>query len=195
MTEQALELRQFGEADFDDLISVVPDAAFVLQWAGPQYVFPLDREQLAATLAKTEGEYPSARMYKAVLPDGESGRFFTVGHVQLLDIDRQYGVCVLGRVLIFPEHRGKGLGVAMVDAALREAFDNLGLKEVMLAVFDFNEPALRTYRGRGFENFDHGEHKFAGEPWGYTRMSLRASEWRRPKRRRFLAWLRGLPAV
>ncbi len=189
--EQSIELQPFGERDFDELISAVPDAGFLLQWAGPQYVYPLDRRQLEETLAKTEGDSPSALVYKAVLA-GTAGAFpVTVGHVQLLDIDRQYKSCVLGRVLIFPKHRGKGLGRAMVGAAVREAFDTLGLREMTLAVFDFNERAVRTYRGHGFVGLDHGAHEFGGESWGYTRMSLRASAWRRPRRSGFLRRLRG----
>ena len=189
--DQSVELQPFGESDFDELIAAVPDAGFLLQWAGPQYVYPLDRRQLEETVAKTAGDNPSSRVYKAVLTATAGASLPTVGHVQLLDIDRQYKSCVLGRVLILPEHRGKGLGRAMVGAALREAFDALGLRDMTLAVFDFNEPAVRTYRGHGFVGLDHGAHEFGGETWGYTRMSLRASAWRRPRRRGFLHWLRG----
>lgn len=188
--DRALELQAFTAADFDQLISAVPDAGFLLQWAGPQYVYPLDQAQLEDTLAKSEGETPRVLAYKAVLlpragqagRPAPGGRAVTAGHVQLLDIDRQYRSCVLGRVLIFPEFRGRGLGKAMVAAALGEAFDRLGLRDVTLAVFDFNLPALATYRSQGFVEFDRGSHDFAGQTWTYRRMAVSAREWRHRSR-------------
>ncbi len=205
--ERSVELQPFAADDMDELISMVPDAGFLLQWAGPHYLFPLDRSQLEDTLAKSQGENPRVLVYKAVLrlePAGgdqpglggavaqaRAGGEATVGHIQLLDIDRQYKSCVLGRVLIFPEHRGRGLGKAMVAAALQEAFGGLGLREMTLAVFDFNAPALATYRGQGFVQFDLGSHEFAGQTWTYIRMALSAREWRRRSRPGLWRRLRG----
>jgi len=56
MRDRVLELREFGRSDFAELLAVVPDAPFLLQWSGPQYVYPLDERQLEETLAKAEGE-------------------------------------------------------------------------------------------------------------------------------------------
>jgi RimJ/RimL family protein N-acetyltransferase len=181
-----VELLPFSEGDFDELLAAVPDAGFLLQWAGPQYVYPLDRRQLEETVARTKGPSPRMLAYKAVLRPCDEGRqpfdrnatACTVGHIQLLDIDRQYKTCVLGRVLIFPRYRGRGLGRAMVAAALQEALGKLALRDVTLAVFDFNRPALAVYHSQGFTAFDHGYHEFAGETWAYTRMALSARDWR-----------------
>jgi RimJ/RimL family protein N-acetyltransferase len=190
MADPSVELLPFAEDDFNELIAAVPDAKFLLQWAGPQYVYPLDRTQLEDTVARAKGRNPRVLVYKAVLrpfaegqqPGDRNRSACTIGHVQLLDIDRQHKVCVLGRVMIFPAYRGRGLGKAMVAAALQEAFGGLALRDVTLAVFDFNRPALATYRSQGFAEFDHGSHDFAGEIWGYTRMVLSARDWRRGRR-------------
>jgi RimJ/RimL family protein N-acetyltransferase len=175
MADESLDLRAFSESDFDQLIAVIPDARFLLQWAGPGYTHPLDAVQLKETLAKTVGEKPSFKVYKAVLPASAE----TVGHVQLVDIDHESGTCVLGRVLIFPVHRGKGFGKSMVRSVVMEAFVGLGLREVTLLVFAFNQAAIATYTSVGFVRSlpDPGAHQFENESWDVTRMGLTRERW------------------
>jgi RimJ/RimL family protein N-acetyltransferase len=175
MTDRPLELRCFGQADFAQLIAQVPDAGFLLQWSGPEWSFPLDFRQLREALAKTRGKQPAFKIYKAVLPGGAA----TVGHVQLMDIDYDGGTCVLGRVLIFPHHRGTGLGKPLVGAAMEEAFAGLGLREVSLKVFAFNQPALRTYEGLGFtrSTADPEFHELGGTSLEVLNMALRRERW------------------
>ena len=172
---EPLELRPFGEEDFARLIARVPDARFLLQWSGPEYAFPLDSRQLRETLARTRGKTPSFKVYKAVL----SGAALTVGHVQLMDIDYESGTCDLGRVLIFPEHRGTGLGKPLVSSALHEAFAGLGLREVTLRVFAFNRPAVATYESVGFVKSRPGPetHQVDGESLDVLAMELSRERW------------------
>jgi hypothetical protein len=59
MENELIKLQTFDESDFNQLIAAIPDARFLLQWAGPKYNFPLDVSQLKDTLAKTTGEQPS----------------------------------------------------------------------------------------------------------------------------------------
>jgi RimJ/RimL family protein N-acetyltransferase len=172
---EPLELRPFDARDFAQLIAQVPDARFLLQWSGPEYAFPLDSRQLRETLAKTRGKTPSFKVYKAVL----SGAAATIGHVQLMDIDYESGTCILGRVLIFPEHRGKGLGKFLVRSALHEAFAGLGLREVTLRVLAFNRPAVATYESVGFVKSrpGPGPHLVDGESWDVFAMELSQARW------------------
>lgn len=46
---------------------------------------------------------------------------------------------------------GRGIGGALLDAALDLADNWLNLSRLELQVFTDNEPALRLYRGRGFD--------------------------------------------
>lgn len=126
-------------------------------------------------MTKTEGASPSFKVYKAVL----SGADATVGHVQLMDIDRQSATCVLGRVLIFREHRGRGLAVPLVRSAVGEAFAGLGLKEVTLLVFAFNRPAVATYERVGFVRSSAGplSHDINGSTWEVLVMELSRERW------------------
>ena len=170
MGAESLRLVAFEEGDFDQLIAAVPDARFLLQWAGPKYTYPLNAAQLRKTLATTLGETPSSKVYKAVLPGAPE----PVGHVQLRDIDPESGTCVLGRVLIFRDHRGRGLGKAMVALALDEAFAGLGLSRVSLRVVAFNVAAIATYERLGFIRSLPGpiQHRFEDETWEVLTMGL-----------------------
>jgi RimJ/RimL family protein N-acetyltransferase len=157
------------------LSPAITDPRLHLQWAGPEYAYPLDARELMETLSKTTGRTPSFRVYKAVLPStGE-----TAGHVQLMDIDYAKSTCALGRVLIFPAHRGKGLGRALVRLAVNEAFAGLGLREVTLLVFDFNDAAIATYKSLGFVPSppDPRALPFQDESWHVMAMTVTGERW------------------
>jgi ribosomal protein S18 acetylase RimI-like enzyme len=51
---------------------------------------------------------------------------------------------------IEPEHRGKGYGRALMEAAERELVAR-GVDKLALNVFGFNTPAIRLYESLGFE--------------------------------------------
>ena len=163
-----IKLQPFKETDFDRLIAEVSDARFLLQWAGPKYTYPLDAAQLADTLSHALGEKPSFQVFKAE----KAGTPETIGHIQLMDIDYHAASCILGRVLIFQKYRGNGWGRAMVREAVAYAFENLNLVEVTLGVFDFNTPAIRTYKSIGFSEFQFisGARQFQDEKWNVIKM-------------------------
>jgi len=130
-----------------------------------------------------EGEDP-ARTFAFKAIDPASGA--TVGHIQLLNVDRTSGWEVVGRVLIGPPYmRGRGLGEAMVRAVVEVAFEQLGLRHLRLHVYDFNEPAIACYQRVGFRIQEHMPDRVVvgGERWGWFTMTLSAEEWReRPER-------------
>lgn len=76
--------------------------------------------------------------------------------------DRVVGVVVLSvredvaeikRLWAVPEVRGRGVGSALLDAALHEAADR-GAAHVRLSVWDWREGPLRLYESRGFERVE-----------------------------------------
>lgn len=170
-----IELQPFKESDFSKLIAEIFDARFLLQWAGPKYTYPLDAVQLSDTLANTIGEKPFFRVFKAIKSDTSEA----VGHIQLMDIDYNAASCVLGRVLIFQKYRGNGFGKLMVQAAVKFAFENLHLAEVTLGVFDFNTPAIHTYKSIGFAEFQFNKsaRQFQNESWNVIKMKLNKNSW------------------
>ncbi len=172
---QLIKLQPFNEGDFSLLIAEIPDARFLLQWGGPKYTYPLDATQLSDTLANTIGAKPSYLVFKAIGPDTSE----TVGHIQLMDIDYNAESCILGRVLIFKKYRGNGFGKEMVQTAVKFAFENLCLSEVTLGVFDFNTPAIDTYKSIGFSEFqfNKGARQFQNENWNVIKMKLSKNSW------------------
>ena len=170
-----IELQPFNEGDFSQLIAEIPDARFLLQWAGPKYTYPLDAAQLSDTLANTNGEKPSFKIFKFIRSDTME----TVGHIQLMDIDYNAASCILGRVLIFQKNRGNGFGKAMVKEAIKFAFGNMHLAEITLGVFDFNTSAIDVYKSIGFTEFQFKKdaRQFQNESWNVIRMKLSKVSW------------------
>ena len=72
-------LEPFTEADFDRLIGWIPSSDFLLQWAGPDFEYPLTRERLSEHLTGAQGDLPSKLIYKVV--DSEDGT--VIGHIEL----------------------------------------------------------------------------------------------------------------
>jgi RimJ/RimL family protein N-acetyltransferase len=141
-----VELEAFERADFDRLIGWIGSAEELMQWAGPIFRWPLDRQQLERYLAAAEAPEPTRRIFRAV-DAGEA-----VGHVELNAIERWHRSATLSRVLVQPGLRGRGIGAAMVREVLAVAFDELGLHRVDLFVFDFNTAAIACYEGLGFRH-------------------------------------------
>ena len=171
-----IQLRLFEETDIPRLIGWIPDARFLLQWAGPKYVFPLDAVQLRATMATTTGDRPAHFMFKA-LRETEGD---VIGHIELMSVNYNQKTAVLGRVLIGnPAGRGQGWGRAMVEKALRYAFETLALDSLLLNVFDFNLQAIACYRALGFSECERkpNARQFGNESWNLVLMQLRRDEW------------------
>jgi RimJ/RimL family protein N-acetyltransferase len=175
LEHELIELQPFTEGGFKQLISEIPDARFLLQWAGPKYTYPLDAAQLTDTLANTLGDRPSFKVFKVI----RSETMETVGHIQLMDIDYNAASCILGRVLIFQKYRGNGFGKMMVKEAVKFAFENMHLAEIILGVFDFNTRAIHVYKSIGFTEFQFkkGARQFLNESWNVIRMKLNRINW------------------
>jgi RimJ/RimL family protein N-acetyltransferase len=175
--QEVIQLRPFTEADIDRLISWIPSAEFLLQWAGPSYSFPLTQEQIGELLALATADEPPVMLFKAV--DPVSGQ--VIGHIELLNIDRTNRSVTVGRVLVGPvEQRGHGVGRQIVAAALKIAFEELALHRVGLGVFDFNTAAIACYERVGFrrEGALRDYRRIGGDYWTLIMMSILEDEWR-----------------
>jgi RimJ/RimL family protein N-acetyltransferase len=167
-----LSLRPFTAADIDTLIGWVPDATALLQWAGPTLSWPLTRAQLERDLAAG-----TSLMFTACDATGAA-----VGHIEIKAIDRTHANAMLGRILIAPMARGRGLSVPLVRAALRVCFDELKLHRVALRVFAHNAAAIASYARAGFvqEGYErHTKRAPDGAWWDAVTMAILEDDWRR----------------
>lgn len=93
-------------------------------------------------------ERPDGVTFLATLPDDHRGRR-DVGITTLLLPPDGDGTALLVSVWVAPTARGRGVGEALVRAAVEVARER-GRRRVMLDVGDHNTPAIRLYERLGF---------------------------------------------
>ncbi|WP_101846028.1 GNAT family N-acetyltransferase [Halobacillus sp. Marseille-P3879] len=171
-----VRLEHFGKKDYDQLIQWVESPAFLLQWAGPHFSYPLTYNQLDEYIKGANQEQSPLFVYKAV----EHSTNQAVGHIALNNIDLHNHSGRIGKVLVRREARGRGIGLLMIKGVLQIAFENLNLHKVTLGVFDFNEPAIKTYKKAGFQidGLLRDHRRFNEEYWSLYEMSILYREWK-----------------
>ncbi|SMP68586.1 GNAT family N-acetyltransferase [Anoxynatronum buryatiense] len=170
------ELRFFQFSDFEQLINWIKTPEILLQWGGPNFSFPLDKQQLESYL-KDANKYNSNTLIYSV-KEKETGKI--IGHITLGNIDRKNKSARVGKVLVGDMSvRGKGIGQQMMTEILKVAFDELHLHRVSLGVFDFNSSAITCYEKSGFkkEGLLRDARKIGDEYWSLWEMSILENEW------------------
>lgn len=97
-----------------------------------------------------------------------------IGNTALQDIDMRTRTAEFGIFIAEPQFRNDGRGSETTRMMVRFALDHLGLENVMLRVFDDNEPAIRTYKGVGFREIGRrrGAHRRNGIPGDIVLMDI-----------------------
>jgi RimJ/RimL family protein N-acetyltransferase len=132
-----LSLRDFVPSDYSELISWFPDEAAVSLFSGGTAQWPLTIEQLSARVESQEAE-----SFTAIL-----GSETAIGHIEFV---RETAERVrLARLVIAPEHRGRGLTAFLLDSASEYARAS-GFRWMTLLVVPDNLPAMRAYARAGF---------------------------------------------
>ena len=102
-----IRLSPFERSDFDRVLEWASEARFLMQWAGPVFTHPLDREQLEEYLAAGCGQKPKRIVWKGI----DDATDVVIGHIEVDRIDYERKRGALSRVLIgIPGLRGRGLG-------------------------------------------------------------------------------------
>lgn len=154
-TRPPLALRPFDQADEEVLISWFATRDELRLFAGDSLRWPLKRDQLgqirgdpsvtawtAVAAVAVDAAASDATIAAAAQPE------LILGHVELTRLpDRGWNR--LARVAIAPEHRGRGYGFALVNAAIEQA-RGAGAVGVDLRVYDSNAVARATYLAAGF---------------------------------------------
>ena len=139
MTETpALTVRSREGSDLAVVVDWVPDAEALYLFAASSLAWPLTAKQLAdvgAVEGRSSWVLVDAADPSAPLAHGD----LTVSG------DRAR----IGRVIVDPARRGRGLGATLVSRIVEEA-RLVGCAQVDLVVIDGNAPAFRTYEGLGF---------------------------------------------
>ena len=166
-----IELEPFTSNDFDRLIGWVKDEAFLYQFAGPVFHFPLDHKQLEKYI-----EEKNRKIFRVKYTEHNK----IIGHAELNDINQIHKKARISRILIGDEtYRGKGLGKQLIQKILITAFLELDLHRVDLGVFDFNKGAIACYESCGLkkEGLLRETFKFQDKFWSVYNMSILKHEW------------------
>jgi len=174
-----LELKSYLANEIDILLSWITTEKELRQWAGPTiFSWPINKKQLFNYLARTQGTYPEAIIFKVI----ENSNLI-VGHIEFDKIDWINKTTILSRVIIAPEFRHHGLGHEIVNIALNSAFNVFRFNEIKLSVYNFNTAALRCYKAAGFKTIDIIKDLSVNEfeNWSTQIMSLSSIEYRKKR--------------
>ncbi|ROO85480.1 RimJ/RimL family protein N-acetyltransferase [Actinocorallia herbida] len=166
-----MEIRAFEAGDVPGLLRWIDGFEALVLWTGPnRFRWPLDRAQLARYAAEAGTDL----LIWSFVDHGA-----VVGHASLA-VDRAAGTARLGRVLVAPEARGRGLGEAVVRAAQRAAFADPGTRRLTLGVYARNTGAVRLYERLGFVREEGAGTQVLvnGVPWSSFEMAVTADAWR-----------------
>jgi RimJ/RimL family protein N-acetyltransferase len=143
-----IKLVPITQADFPKIISWAVSEEFLLQWTGRTFTYPLNEDQLNEYYKLTTGSKPKRLILKAI--DSETSK-----HIGNLTIDwakSDSNTAALTCIIIGDlDFKGKGLGSLIINEACRIARDELGIKRLILNVFDFNKSAIKCYEQSGFK--------------------------------------------
>ena len=167
-----MQLIPFSPAHFSTLSAWFADESAVVQWGGPMVHYPLDEVQMQSMLEEGTSDPPRRLCWMA------ENFGLWVGHVQLA-FDWRNGNATLGRVIVNPEERGKGLSTPMLKLVIKQAFEYPQIDRLELNVYTFNKPAVRTYTSLGFvhEGTRRSSTLVGDERWDTAIMSLLRSEY------------------
>jgi ribosomal protein S18 acetylase RimI-like enzyme len=122
---------------YSELLSWVTSAEQLADWAGPNMSYPCDTQRLTSDLQSSN--WPS---------------FSLVSHDHKLLAFGQYylrqGRCHLCRLIVSPEHRGKGIIKQLIDLISIQGCQQLEVNTQSLFVYTYNTSAIKAYQKLGF---------------------------------------------
>lgn len=133
-------LRPPVEPDYAEIASWVPDAEAARRWAGPLLTFPFSVADLPAALAA-----PGSEASSYCLSDVEQ-RPLGFGQHWVF----QPGAVHLGRIIVSPDARGRGVGRFLCEQLLAAAVQSSQATSVTLRVYRDNAAAIALYASLGF---------------------------------------------
>ena len=135
-------LRAASDEDLKKVLVWIRDKEDCKLWAGPMVRFPLILEHL-----KQDIEYSPGNTFAMQDAGGE-----LLGLGQLLD--KGHNRFHLARVIIAPNHRGKGLGKQLCRLLIDEGLKRFGEVYFTLNVYSDNANAIKLYQKLGFKAKD-----------------------------------------
>ncbi|XLZ69957.1 GNAT family N-acetyltransferase [Massilia sp. SR12] len=136
-----MHLRPANGPDFETIASWIPDAAAARRWAGPLLSYPFTAADLPAALA-----IPGCQTSSHCLVDDYIETPLGFGQYWVFQADAVH----LGRIIIAPDARGRGLGRALCQHLIEAALAGTQAKAVTLRAYRDNVAAVDLYESLGF---------------------------------------------
>lgn len=133
-------LRAPISSDYVAIASWIPDATAGLRWAGPRLPFPFSASDLPALLA-----VPGGGEFSYCLVDDSASPCGFGQHWVL-----QPGAVHLGRIIVAPKARGRGLGWMLCQQLISAALRSTSATAVTLRAYRDNFTAVELYSSLGF---------------------------------------------
>ena len=134
-------VRPARDEDLDELVALIWAVASEGRWLGVEV--PFDRDERRARLGSIRARESSTVLVADASASASPG---IVGYISV-EI-APYGVADIG-MLVTDGWRGRGLGTALLDAAMEWA-SGAGAHKVALEVWPHNDAGLALYRRAGF---------------------------------------------
>jgi len=134
-------LRRATEADIDFLSALASHDEVEPFMAA---VSARDRDELLEEVRRSK-EDPRRHGRLVVELEGEP-----VGSLAFSVVNRRSRIAHLHAIMLHPDNRGRGLGVAATELLVRHLVFDLGYHRVQLEVYGFNERALALFERAGF---------------------------------------------
>jgi len=131
-----MPLKTVNDQQLKQVLSWFTTPRELLYWGGPDLTFPPEIQRF-----KTESRFAKSQSF--VLCDG----------AQLLAFGQLYNRLNrihLGRLVVAPEHRGRGVGEVLIRQLIEQGRQLLGLQDASLFVLSDNVPAMKLYQRLGF---------------------------------------------
>jgi diamine N-acetyltransferase len=137
-------------------------------------VLPNAVEWMEADYEKRTKADPSAAHFAIY----ERATLRPIGTAGLLHVDHLHRTATLGIGIGEADCRGRGYGTEATRLILDYAFTALGLHNISLEVYDFNEAAIRAYRKAGFREIGRRReaHRLGGRAHDILFMDALATE-------------------
>ncbi|MGG6310406.1 GNAT family N-acetyltransferase [Paenibacillus macerans] len=139
-----LYLSPVNPEDVETYTRWINDLSVSLRLGASREVFGLPREQSLLDDMAKEGQN-----FAIVLHNQDQ----LIGNCSLFAIDHIRRVAEVGIFVGDDEQRGQGYGTEALQLICEYGFKILNLNNIMLRVFEFNQPAIRCYEKAGFRVF------------------------------------------
>lgn len=132
-----MQIVEASDGHIRALMSWFDDAPSVRTWGGPRFRYPFNERTFRDDL-----KLQDMHSYALI---GDSPEMIAFGQTYL-----KAGRGHLARLAVAPSHRGKGVGVALVERMVEKAREQFACSEYSLYVLSENAAARRCYEKAGF---------------------------------------------